>query len=376
MQPPTWLEVGTSIGEARFRTCSSPDILKNVMTHPKRHGLFLSYARKDGEGFAAGLRAKLRDTLPDVPIRQDRLLLEGGIGFWKQLMDAIDSVEFLVLVMTPEAMVSESVRKEWRYARQRGVCVYPVKGAPDSALQFSKLPRWMGKAHFYDADKEWETFVTHLRKGCDTPRVPFMAPDMLETFVARPDEFERIRNALLDPVTKDPVPGTIALAGAGGFGKTTLAAAVCHDDDVTEGFDDGILWVTLGQQPNVLAQLTSIFAALTGDRPGFVNVEDAVFNVRQKLQGRACLLVIDDVWDAHYLRPLLQCAHGCSLLFTTRDLDVAAEGQRIHVDEMREAESIALLSLGLSGFDQSAAQQIAQRLGDWPIALELECGSR
>jgi hypothetical protein len=39
--------------------------------------------------------SRLRDTLPDVPIRQDPLL-EGGIGFWKQLIDAIDSVDFLI----------------------------------------------------------------------------------------------------------------------------------------------------------------------------------------------------------------------------------------------------------------------------------------
>jgi ABC-type amino acid transport substrate-binding protein len=53
------------------------------------------------------------------------------------------------------------------------------------------------------------------------------------------------------------------------------------------------------------------------------------------------------------------------------ELAVAAEGQRVHVNEMREAESMALLSSGLSGFDHALAQQIAQKLGDWPIALEL-----
>jgi len=53
------------------------------------------------------------------------------------------------------------------------------------------------------------------------------------------------------------------------------------------------------------------------------------------------------------------------------ELAVAAEGQRVHVNEMREAESMALLSSGLSGFDHALAQQIVQKLGDWPIALEL-----
>jgi hypothetical protein len=30
--------------------------------------------------------------------------------------------------MTPDALRSPIIRKEWRYARQQGVCVYPVKG--------------------------------------------------------------------------------------------------------------------------------------------------------------------------------------------------------------------------------------------------------
>ncbi len=45
----------------------------------------------------------------------------------EQLTDAIDSVEFLVLVMTPSAMQSAMVQKEWHYARQQGVCVYLSK---------------------------------------------------------------------------------------------------------------------------------------------------------------------------------------------------------------------------------------------------------
>src|SRR5947208_6631065 len=112
-----------------------------------------------------------------IPLWQDRVGLGGGKDWWQQITEVLDAVEILVLVMTPYAMTSETVRKEWRYARQQGVCVYPVKGEPDSDLRFSDLPKWMSKAHFFDLEKEWESFLAHLRKGCDTPRVPFMAPD-------------------------------------------------------------------------------------------------------------------------------------------------------------------------------------------------------
>ena len=102
-------------------------------------GVFLSYARTDGEGRAAEIRERLAREPSDIVIQQDRLFLEGGIGWWKQVTDAIDSVEFLVLVMTPAALASGNVQKEWRYARQQGVCVYPVKGGagPAAALRIS-----------------------------------------------------------------------------------------------------------------------------------------------------------------------------------------------------------------------------------------------
>ena len=54
-----------------------------------------------------------------------------------------------------------------------------------------------------------------------------------------------------------------------------MAAAICHDDRVIEAFDDGILWVTLGQTPNLLNEMVKLYAALTGERPGFIDEDDA-----------------------------------------------------------------------------------------------------
>jgi hypothetical protein len=45
-------------------------------------------------------------------------------------------------------MQSETTRKEWRYARQRGVNVYRVKGCSDDELEYASLPNWMRNAHF------------------------------------------------------------------------------------------------------------------------------------------------------------------------------------------------------------------------------------
>ena len=56
-------------------------------------------------------------------------------------------------------------------------------------------------------------------------------------------------NYCVDEQREEPVAITAALKGAGGYGKTTLAQALCHDQRIRDVFDDGILWVTLGENP-------------------------------------------------------------------------------------------------------------------------------
>jgi hypothetical protein len=275
--------------------------------------------------------------------------------------------------MTPAAINSPVARKEWRYARQRGVCIYPVKGVPDNELDYGSLPGWMGKAHFFDLDREWRTFINYLKSPCHATHVPFMAPDLPEGFINRPILSEQLLNQLLDANRENPVAITTALRGAGGLGKTTLAAALCHYDDVITAFDDGILWITLGQNPNLQEGLTKLYAALTGERPGFVDEEDAAFSLSEKLQDKNCLIVIDDVWDLSNLRPFLRGGSGCTRLITTRNFEIAAEANRIEVDEMTRSEAIGMLTarLSITPTDLGYFDELADRLNEWPLLLEL-----
>jgi len=47
-----------------------------------------------------------------------------------------------------------------------------------------------------------------------------------------------------------------AIHGLGSVGKSTLATALARDPEVQAHFCDGILWATLGQQPNLLSLLS------------------------------------------------------------------------------------------------------------------------
>src|ERR1700681_1311371 len=89
----------------------------------ERHQVFICYARSDGREFAAHLRTRLVEEY-QISVWQDIVELEsGGETWWAQIEEAIKNVEYLALAMTPGAERSANVLREWRLARQEGVCV-------------------------------------------------------------------------------------------------------------------------------------------------------------------------------------------------------------------------------------------------------------
>ena len=354
-------------------------------TEPRR-GVFISYARTDGVKFANRLRQKLE--AEEIPLWQDLADLKGGEDWWLQIKEALDRVEFMALVITPNALKSEIVFKEWRYARRQGVCVFPIKGT--RTLNFNSLPRWVRSTHFYDlgtlqnrlSGPEWQKFVNDLKTRCQIPRVPFMAEDIPEGFVPRQREFDQLRNLFSNQQAENSVGITAALSGAGGYGKTTLAKAICHDQAVQDAFDHGILWVSLGKNPGDLTgRVEDLIVTLGKPRPGFTTLETAVNRFKEILEDRYLLIVIDDVWDRAHLNPFTQGGPSCARLITTRNLDtLPANAIKVGVDAMQQHEATALLTADLrqtllphEGLSEIPA--LAAKLGEWPLLLRLVNGA-
>lgn len=334
--------------------------------------VFISYARSDGEIMARELGQRLEQE--GIPIWQDRTRMEGGLDWWLQITDALNEVEFMVLIMTPAALRSEVVRKEWQYARQQGVCVYLVLGM--KGLEFDELPRWMREVYFYDTSVEWAKLVRDLKSPCETPRVPFMVEALQEDFVPRFGQLTELVSLLLDEQA-DPVATRVALYGTGGYGKSVLAKAICHDEQIRQAFDDGILWVTLGETPgDITGRLVDLIEVLSGERPGFASLEAAEARLGQLLADRDILMVIDDVWNAAQLKPFMQGGPRCARLITTRNIAALPPNtQLIEVGAMERSEAVRLLSIGLPPGPLRPLQELANRLGEWPLLLKLTNGT-
>jgi hypothetical protein len=200
---------------------------------------------------------------------------------------------------------------------------------------------------------------------------PFMVPELRDV-VPRPALMDQVMPLLLNGAGKPRK--TVALHGFGGFGKTTLARAVCHQAEVQEAYRDGILWTTLGESPQLLQALASLHAALAGEWQSFGSEDDAARALADQLDGKRCLLVIDDVWNPAHLQPFLQGGERCVRLITTRMFNVAAEAEAwVPVEEMTIDEAAALLTMRLEPAPANLApfRMLAGRLGRMPLMLDL-----
>jgi len=217
--------------------------------------------------------------------------MEGGRDWWRQIEESITKAEYLVLLLTPKALESEYCTKEWRYARQQGTYVVPVCDGPPGKLELHRLPAWMRNVDIIDRTipERWAWLVGKLRLPFEIRRVRNMAEAPPTDYVPRPIEFDRLKSDLLDPTTKDAVAITAALKGAGGYGKTTLARALCADADIQEAYYDGILWVTLGETPgDLLSRVEDSIKFISDERPGYSTLEVACVQLEELWPTAAC----------------------------------------------------------------------------------------
>ncbi|MCE7989934.1 MAG: hypothetical protein DYG89_52975 [Caldilinea sp. CFX5] len=218
-----------------------------------------------------------------------------------------------------------------------------------------------------------QVIVGHAeRRPGAPPEPPFMVAALPSDHVQRSAEFNQLVAYLLAGREKT-VAITATIRGAGGFGKTTLAQALCHDPRIRAAFPDGILWTTVGDDPaNILPGLRKLYQALTRQEAQVVDQQDAVRQLRQILADRRCLLVIDDLWNAAHLQPFLEASERCARLVTTRMASVIPKGAEVvALDAMSVNEATALLGAGLLTVDPQALAPLARRLGEWPLLLKL-----
>jgi len=208
-----------------------------------------------------------------------------------------------------------------------------------------------------------------------TTGAPFQVPYLPQYFVERPEHHKEIKTRLLS--LEGNRTGTLvvsAIYGLGGIGKSTLAAAVAHDPKVQAQFPDGVLWVTLGQQPDLLPLLSDWIQALGDHDYKPLTLDGASKHLRTLLHDKKALLVVDDAWNPEHVEPFRVGGSSCRVLVTTREATIRGASS-YDLDVMTPNESLELLQKSqnnpLTKVEQQQAQQLAQTVGYLPLALDL-----
>ncbi|MDZ8223550.1 NB-ARC domain-containing protein, partial [Nostoc sp. ChiVER01] len=204
------------------------------------------------------------------------------------------------------------------------------------------------------------------------------APPLPTSFVERPEYSNDLKTRLLTESSSDNRALVItAIHGLGSVGKSTLAAALAHDAEIQTRFCDGILWATLGQQPDVLSLLSGWVQALGDYNFKPTSAEVASTHLRTLLYDKAVLLVVDDAWNTEDAQAFNVGGARCQVLVTTREGAIAdaLKASTYSLDIMTASQAMELLTKNLrreiSGKERQSAEKLAEGVGYLPLALEL-----
>lgn len=173
---------------------------------------------------------------------------------------------------------------------------------------------------FHRQDQRWNAMVAQRRRR---RRPPGIIRPLPENFEPRDDLLAQAKDALLaaSPSGRARVVG---LVGMGGTGKSVLACALAHDDEIKRAFEDGIVWLEFGQRADPVARQIELADAFGDDRRA-VDPWHRLHNLEELLAGARCLVILDDVVQYEQLRHFELPVPEAAVLVTARDSTVLGQ---------------------------------------------------
>lgn len=149
-----------------------------------------------------------------------------------------------------------------------------------------------------------------------------------EEIIGRDENKNQIVRMLLDSDHNDRDLSVIPIVGIGGLGKTTLAQLVYNDRNVQQHFELKY-WVCISEISSFNELVRKILESIAKCDCGQWSVEQLQSHLREAMNNKKYLLVLDDVWDEDRERWLclrrLLCAgkQGSKIIVTSRSKVVA-----------------------------------------------------
>ncbi len=316
--------------------------------------------------------------LPDLHILNTEL----NIGQQLTLAGYIDETQSLH-TLTSEVSGHVGILHTWRTQGNisRGMSGGPVVNANGNVI---------GVIQARDADKNLsylipsEIITSCLEKAgllTSFKKAPlYNVPKLPPHFINRSEHIDKIKELLLQDTGRNVgitgISHTVGLQGMGGIGKSILAAAMAYDEDIRSAFYDGIIWVTIGQSPDIVGLQSLILQHL--DQSGIIpeDPEHGMSILSNHLRDKKTLIILDDVWKLNDIQYFEISSAEAKTLITTRHSQVlrGAGAEEYKIDVLSPKQAVQLLR-NQTGWKKDEmpeeAELIINECGALPLAISM-----
>jgi hypothetical protein len=232
--------------------------------------------------------------------------------------------------------------------------------------------------------------LKEIADGRSQRKIGTLAPTSVMTDDAHVYGREKDKKALLELLLSEEIRNAkvsvIPIRGMGGIGKTTLAQLLFNDKEVQNFFDLKV-WACVSEDFDAVRVTKTVLKSVTFESCDDNDLNLLQVKLKEKLNGKKYLIILDDLWNENYHDWTILCApfqagsQGSTIVITTRNEGVSSMTGTVptyHLQELSNGDCLSLFTqhaLGANDFSahptlQDIGEEIITRCKGLPLALK------